>query len=77
MEITTHIFGLDFLVSPAGHQLLHLVQVDQQLLLILQTQLLGNDGQIANWVYLTLDVRHIRIVECTWEANTQKMENKS
>lgn len=62
-EDGTHIFGLALLVATARHQLLQLVQILHQVFLVLEAQLLGDDGQIAHRIDLALDVRHVRIVE--------------
>lgn len=62
----TYIFRLAFLVAPARHQLFQLVQVDHQLFLVLQPQLLADDGQIAHRIDLALHVRYVGIVKPTY-----------
>jgi len=57
------VFGLQLLVAAAGHHLLQFVQVLEQILLVLEAQLLGDDLQIAHRVHLALDMGHIRVLE--------------
>lgn len=57
------VFGLELLVAAAGHHLLQFVQVLEQILLVLEAQLLGDDLQIAHRIHLALHVGHIRILE--------------
>lgn len=62
----TYVFGLQFLVGAPDARALQLVQRLEQRLLVLEAQLLGDDGQVAHRLHFAVDVNDIGILEGTF-----------
>lgn len=64
------VFWFQLLVAASRYNLFQLVEGLHQVLLVLETQLLCNDLEIAHGIHLALHMRHIGIFE-----GTTQMEN--